>query len=160
MLQWLLWCIDHRYVTQYLVMWCKRHLWWWMHFHNLTKSNSFLLPTPVVADTRFIYPRLGEHYSGRWLVQAVWTSSKSDLHINILEMKACLLTHQDFQDSLHQDMIAIHSNSMAVVWCINKKGATLFCPVCFEAIIMRVCYSVRPLSDGQSYSRGEDISLM
>ena len=53
-----------------------------------------------------------------------WTEAESELHINVLELKAALLTLESFCGSLRDVHIRLKMDNTTAVACVNKRGLT------------------------------------
>ena len=70
-----------------------------------------------------LYPGLGTHM-GDSQTAGVWTRLESELHINVLELKAVILALHHWATVLQGHHILISTDNTTVVSYINKQGGT------------------------------------
>ena len=70
------------------------------------------------------------------VLSGLWPSKECQLHINVLELKAVLLTLKCFHDHLKHQRVLICANNSAVVSYLNKEGGTHAIEIC--SLIWRI----------------------
>ena len=101
----------------------KDQLQWWLDPQNLTKGVP--LKDPEFTHRVFTDASTkgwGAHWENHQ-VQGVWTQVESNLHINILEMRAVRLALQNFSFPAGSSVLVASDNTTVVAY-INHQGGT------------------------------------
>ena len=69
---------------------------------------------------------------GKDFIQGPWSKSKSELHINLLELEAVFLTVKHFLPVLKKKIVLIRSDSTTVCQYVNRQGGTKSPPLCYR----------------------------
>ena len=101
-----------------------KHLRWWEDQLNLMKGAP-LHPTEhnVLIFTDASQKGWGAHL-GNLSLSGLWKPQETNLHINLLELKAVVLALKGFQDHIVEEKVLICSDNSTVVSYINKEGGT------------------------------------
>ena len=110
------------------------HLHWWNYKHRFIQGVP--IKSPPHAYTLFMDASVsgwGAHLDPEGLLcHGVWTPDQSQLHINILEMKAILSALKQCQDILANSLIMVATDNSSVVAYIRKEGGTHSPSLCME----------------------------
>ena len=110
------------------------HLHWWNCKHRFIQGVPIKSPPhahPLFTDASV--SGWGAHLEPEGLLcDGVWTPDESQLHINILEMKAILLALKQCQDILANSSIMVATDNSSVVAYIRKEGGTHSPSLCME----------------------------
>ena len=108
----------------------KSHLLWWTDPQNVLKGSdlhpkdhSVLMFTDASKDGWGC--QLGDHSA-----KGHWSPVETALHINVLELKAVLLSLQRFQSLCAGQSVLVASDNSSVVAYINKQGGTHSVQMC------------------------------
>ena len=117
-----------------------KHLKWWEDLQNLMAGAPIHVHnTQVFTDTS--QKGWGAHLNDS-VLSGLWSNEDSQLHINILELKAVLLTLKGLQEHLQGQRVLICSDNSTVVSYLNKEGGTHSIEMC--ALIWRIWHSQIP----------------
>ena len=115
-------------ITQHL----KSHLRWWLDPANTMKGRSLQQAhTQITIATDASKHGYGGHV-GKDFIQGTCSKSKSELHINLLELEAVFLTVKHFLPVLKNKNVLIRSNSTTVCQYVNRQGGTKSPPLCYR----------------------------
>jgi hypothetical protein len=106
----------------------RYHLHWWLQDQNILKGRSvqqISFPVSVTTDASGTWGWGG--HMNNFTVQGRWSKMEKLLHINILEMKAVILTVRHFLSALKNKNVLIRSDNTSVCQYINRQGGTR-CP--------------------------------
>ena len=97
---------------------------WWLKPANLTHQVPLHRPSPMVE----VYTDASIHgWGGHCLdqiAQGVWSTPWQGMHINVLEMRAVLLSLQHFVAQLQHKVVLIRTDNSTVLSYITKQGGT------------------------------------
>ena len=108
----------------------REDLSWWMSKEHLSRGVPLVSPLPslhLYSDASL--KGWGAHLLSRE-VSGVWTDEESQLHINLLELKAVFLALQSFREIATGHLVAVMCDNSTVVAYINKQGGTVSRPLC------------------------------
>ena len=98
-----------------------------------TRSCSQTIPSSAHSLHRCEFSGWGAHLEPEGLMcHGVWQQNQSQLHINILEMKAILLALKEFQHILSDSSVMIATDSSSVVAYLQREGGTHCTTLCME----------------------------
>jgi hypothetical protein len=101
-----------------------RYLTWWENTDNTLAGAPLHAPhTSFTVFTDASTLSWGGHLNSQ-VVSGMWSKVEKKLHINLLEMKAILLTLMHFVHMINNHCILIMSDNTTVVSYINKQGGT------------------------------------
>ena len=129
------------------------HFKWWMDTSHFTSEMSIHPPEP----STFLFTDVSHFGWGAHLelmslsFHGRWSEDQSQLHINILEMKAICLALKKAIKYIHHSCVMILRDNKAVVSYINKQGGAHSLNLCVEVwrilnwcleydIVIRVCH--------------------
>lgn len=97
---------------------------WWVQPINLLRPVPLHKPTPQVE----VYTDASTHGWGghclNQIAQGVWSSHWKDKHINVLEMKAVLLSLQQFVPQTQNKVVMVRTDNTTVLSYITRQGGT------------------------------------
>ena len=103
----------------------KKHLIWWKDPKNvLTGSPLHAEEHNLLLFTDASVKGWGAHL-GDLTVSGLWSDRETNLHINILELKAVFLAIRSFQTHLLNKRVLVASDNSAVAY-LNKQGGDSF----------------------------------
>ena len=108
----------------------REDLAWWVSKEHLSRGVPLATPLPslhLYSDASLA--GWGAHLLDRE-VSGVWTEVESQLHINLLEMRAVFLALQSFREIATGHLVAVMCDNSTVVAYINKQGGTVSRPLC------------------------------
>jgi ribonuclease HI len=102
---------------------------WWLDESNLDQGVPLIFPSPQwILTTDASGVGWGGHVSPAHdptrvdMVQGQWSYQESQLHINLLELRAVRLTLHQFRDILSHSSVHVETDNTTVVSHINKQG--------------------------------------
>ena len=108
----------------------KKHLIWWKDPKNvLTGSPLYAEEHNLLLFTDASVKGWGAHL-GDLTVSGLWSDRETNLHINILELKAVFLAIRSFQSHLLKKKVLVASDNSTVVAYLNKQGGTHSLEMC------------------------------
>ena len=112
------------------------HLRWWLQESNVLQGQTLHpMDHSVQIFTDASKEGWGAHLEGH-MCKGKWSPSESKLHINVLELKAVLLTLKEFQTLVSGKIVLIATDNTTVVAYINKQGGMRSGPLC--ALLWRI----------------------
>ena len=96
--------------------------------HSNTMLRDLEKASELVERPKQYVGRLS--HLGNLPVSGMWSDIETNLHINILELKAVFLTIKSFQTRLLNKRVLVSSDYVTVVTYLNKQGATHSLDMC------------------------------
>ena len=100
------------------------NLKWWSTADNYPPLSLTPIKANLTLHTDASKVGWGGVLSNGSFTSGTWTSTESDLHINILELKAVILSLSTFINEISDNNIYIYSDNSTTVHYINKIGGT------------------------------------
>ena len=113
-----------------------KHLKWWEDLQDLMTGapiHPHVHSTLVFTDAS--KKGWGAHLNDL-VLSGLWSNKESQLHINVLELKAVLLALKGLQEHLQGQKVLICSDNSTVVSYLSKEGGTHSIEMC--ALIWRI----------------------
>ena len=123
--------LEHKiFVTEQI----KHHLGWWLDRDRFIRGVVLKQSPPAhTVFTDASCSGWGAHLEPEGLMcHGVWPQNQSQLHINILEMKAILLALKEFQHILSNSSVMIMTDSSSIVAYLQREGGTHSPTLCME----------------------------
>ena len=106
-----------------------RQLTWWENPQNTSRGAALHAPkAELTVLTDASTHRWGGHLNAQ-VKSGTWTSVEQRLHINVLEMKAVLLTLREFADEVANRCVLVLTDNTTVVAYIKNQGGTHSLPL-------------------------------
>ena len=97
---------------------------WWSNRHNTHQGQPFL-PPPVTLQVQTDASKVGWGANmDHKVISGRWSQNESQLHINILEMRAVIMTCHRCQNLFRNQSVLFLIDNVTVVAHINKQGGT------------------------------------
>ena len=96
---------------------------WWID--NTPSMQRFITPSQpdMFTESDASLDGWGASFQGQ-STGGDWNDEESELHINVLELKAAFLTLQSFCAGMHDVHIRLKMDNTTAVACVNKRGST------------------------------------
>ena len=96
--------------------------WWVEHIHN--SRRSITIPAPdFTTESDASTKGWGAHFQGL-ATGGDWSREEATEHINVLELRAALLTLQSFCSDFRDCHIRLMMDNTTAIACVNKQGST------------------------------------
>ena len=99
-------------------------LFWWSQPDNLLRGIPLNPPLPEVTLTTDAYTKGWGAFLGSVSTQGTWSLVETQLHINVLELKAIMLGLRAFQDKVIGKVVLCQCDNTTACAYINKMGGT------------------------------------
>ncbi|XP_064415368.1 mitochondrial import receptor subunit TOM5 homolog isoform X4 [Latimeria chalumnae] len=114
----------------------RASLVWWQDPLNLSTGVPFVPEEPSWILTTDASLRGWEAFLGGKMVQGLWSKEESNLHINLLELRAVRLPLASLLSKVRGSMVLLRTDTTTVVSYINKQGGTKSPSLCQETELL------------------------